>query len=414
MVVEIKKKESRIQGVVTLDGSKSISNRVLAIQALCKTSFPITHLSSSTDTATFRALLKNNSKVFDAGEGGTTFRFFTALLAMRPGVQILTGSDRMKERPIHPLVNTLNQLGASIEYTEREGFPPLKIGDPDFSASGKREISIEAGLSSQFVSALLMIAPLLPQGLALHLSDEAVSKAYIKMTLGIMSHFGVQAHWTGNTIFVSPQEYRPHAVKIEADWSAASYYFGLAALSSGADLQLNGLMKNSLQGDAVLVEIMRQFGVESTFDRQSLGLKKTKIMLPEKLEIDCTDCPDLVQTFSVVCAGLRVPATFSGVQTLKIKETDRLAALENELGKTGVAAKHIKKDGRDLFFQSGKALLTDDLIFETYGDHRMALALAQLSVLHPVRIKHPEVVKKSYPLFWTDLEKLGFEIKYSG
>jgi|APTNR8051073442_1049403.scaffolds.fasta_scaffold00562_17 3-phosphoshikimate 1-carboxyvinyltransferase len=415
-VYSIAKTGSRkIEGRIALAGSKSISNRVLIIRALCGTAFPIDRLANARDTELLDQLLRSDAPVRDAGAAGTTFRFLTAYLSAQPGEQLLTGTERMKQRPIGPLVDALRQLGARIHYVEREGYPPLRIGPSD--AFGLvNELSISADTSSQYVTALLLLAPTLPSGLRLHLEGRIVSRPYIAMTLNLMQYFGVTARWENNHIEIAPQNYQPRPFTVEADWSAASYYYSLAALSDSADLQLDGLFADSVQGDAVIVAMYRSLGVESTFNDTGVRLQKKADAVPPGLfEWDFLECPDVAQTLAVTCAGLGVQGLFTGLETLRIKETDRIAALQTELRKTGVSlaalpARFSKKSDKAYFIQQGKATWEEAPEFATYEDHRMAMAFAPFALLGPVRVAEPEVVAKSYPLFWQDLATLGFAI----
>lgn len=415
MTYKISKPNRRIVGEITLDGSKSISNRILIINALCEEGFKIEKISTSKDTQTLIALLnQQDSSVYDAGAAGTTFRFMTAYLALQEGTQILTGSERMKQRPIGKLVNALRALGCNIEYLENEGYPPLKINAPN--ALNISELSIAADTSSQYITALLLIAPTLPNGLRLTLEGNIVSLPYIQMTLSLMGYFGVKHSWEGHTIIVEPQAYIAKDIIVEADWSAASYYYALGAFADELDLKLNGLYKDSLQGDSVAIEMGFHFGIDTTYTEGGLHLKKSGEPVTELFEWDFIKCPDIAQTFAVICAGTGVQGLFTGLETLFIKETDRVAALKNELQKVGVSfvklpAKFAQKSQKQYFMVEGKADWTEAPVFPTYEDHRMAMSFAPLAMFHPVKIEDPSVVNKSYYEYWADLKKLGFEIE---
>ncbi len=419
MTYEISKSDRRIVGDITLDGSKSISNRLLIIKALCEQSFTIHNLSTSKDTQTLDTLLNQptTSNVFDCGAAGTTFRFLTAYLALQNGTQILTGSERMKQRPIGKLVAALRSLGCNIDYLENEGYPPLQINAPN--ALTTNELSIAADTSSQYITALLLIAPTLPNGLRLTLEGTIVSLPYINMTLALMQHFGVEHTWDGHTIIVENQAYQSKNITVEADWSAASYYYALAVFADELDLTLRGLFKNSLQGDAVATELGFHFGVDTLFDENTEGvlkLKKSGHPTPELFEWDFLKCPDIAQTFAVICAGSGVQGLFTGLETLFIKETDRVAALKNELAKGGVVfsklpAKFAQRSQKQFFMIEGKTNFEQIPTFPTYEDHRMAMSFAPLAMFQPVRIEDPAVVNKSYSNFWHDLTTLGFEVK---
>lgn len=416
MTLQLFRPPGPLRGHVALSGSKSISNRVLLIRALCAEPFPVHGVADAKDTRLMQSLLSTKGEIYDAGAAGTTFRFFTAFLALQPGTQILTGTERMKQRPIGVLVDALRRLGADIQYMEREGYPPLRIGPPaDFGANNS--ISISAGTSSQYISALLLIAPSLPKGLTLTLEDTVVSRPYIEMTLQLMQQFGVQHTWENDAVTVPPQAYRPQEFRVEADWSAASYYYAMAAFAPEADLELKGLFAQSIQGDAVLAEMMQAFGVETTFTGDAARLRKAPGFEPPPVfEWDFLKCPDLAQTLAVVCAGLGVQGLFTGLETLRIKETDRIAALRTELQKVGVLFHEMpqrvaRKSGKRFFLTDGKAQFPAQAEFDTYEDHRMAMAFAPLAMLAPIGIREPGVVEKSYPQFWDHLTELGVVIQ---
>jgi 3-phosphoshikimate 1-carboxyvinyltransferase len=418
MMYEISKPNKSIVGTVHLDGSKSFSNRVLIIQALCDQPFAVHNCSGSKDTTTLQHLLEQFKTTleqpFDTGAAGTTFRFMTAFLALQKGTQVLTGSARMKQRPIGKLVEALRKLGCNIEYLEAEGFPPLQINSPN--KLNNNVLSISADTSSQYISALLMVAPTLEKGLNLSLEGTIVSRPYIEMTLALMAYFGVAHTWHENTISIAPQAYKPAEITVEADWSAASYYYALAAFADDSlDLTLLGLFPESLQGDAVCTEIGTHFGIETTAVAGGIRLKKSGAQPTDFFEYDFMKCPDIAQTFAVVCAGLGIQGLFSGLETLAIKETDRVLALKTELGKLGVSfvklpARFSQKTAVQYFSVEGKAAWEAPPVFATYEDHRMAMAFTPLAHFGPVRIEDPAVVAKSYPNFWRDLATLGFEI----
>lgn len=400
----------RLAGNVSLAGSKSISNRVLIIRALSGTDFPIHRLANARDTELLESLLSRNNAVLDAGAAGTTYRFLTAYLSMQAGTQVLTGTERMKERPIGVLVEALNSLGANIEYLEKQGYPPLKIGPP-VQLGVSPELSIAAGTSSQYISALLMIAPVLPEGLKLQLEGKIVSRPYIEMTLGLMEYFGVHHTWQGRTIQIPPQSYQARPFTIEADWSAASYYYAMAALAEVADITLEGLFPNSLQGDAILPELYEPLGVYTQFTEHGIRLTKAEGDKMREFGYDFLRCPDLAQTLATTCAGLGIPGNFQGVETLRIKETDRIKALQQELEKVDVQVRPYSNESRTGFTVEGLAHWGAPPLIETYEDHRMAMAFAPFALLRPIQIADPAVVSKSYPAFWEDLESLGFLIQ---
>ena len=421
MTYSISKSDKSIKGEITLDGSKSISNRALIIRAMCEEDFSIDKISTSKDTRTLEKLLQEFSKQkgketveLNTGHAGTTFRFLTGYLATQKGTQILTGSARMKQRPIGILVDALRKLGAEIEYLENDGYPPLKISEPknDFH---NNKLTILSNTSSQYISSLLMLAPTLPNGLELTLDGKIVSVPYIQMTLKLMEEFGIQSTWEGNVISIVPQKYQGRDFVVEADWSAASYYFSLAVLADEVDLQLNGLFEKSTQGDSAIVKIMAQFGIESTFNKNGIHLKKSGASPSQMFEYDFLECPDIAQTLAVICGGLGTMGLFTGLDTLSIKETDRIAALQNELQKVQVffsklPPKFSKNSDKIFYMTEGKASV-EEPTFATYEDHRMAMAFAPLALLGKVHIEKPMVVEKSYPNFWKDLESIGFEVK---
>ncbi len=418
MIYHLRLPRRSIKGAVTLAGSKSISNRVLIIRALCGDHFPVEGLANARDTQLLQSLLSSEEEVLDAGAAGTTFRFLTAFMAFRDQTRILTGSARMQQRPIGVLVEALRKLGARIEYLAKPGYPPLRIR-PHSGTFSTGPLSIPAGTSSQYISALLMVGPNLPEGLELRLEGGIVSRPYIEMTLRIMAYFGVDHQWEEDVIRVPHQAYRSRPFTVEADWSAASYYYAMAALADEADLKLGGLFADSLQGDAALADMMESFGLQTTFEGGSARLKKVAGPRPESFVYDFLRCPDLAQTLAVVCAGLGVTGYFTGLKTLRIKETDRIAALQAELSKVGVTMEASSPPAgadsqRSWYRVSGQAEWRDVPCFDTYEDHRMAMAFAPLSILGEIAVAEPAVVAKSYPAFWEDLQQLGFELRAAG
>lgn len=409
---------------IALDGSKSISNRALIALSLAgadPTAW-LSSLSTSKDTTTLlRLLTQSAEQPYDAGDAGTTFRFLTAYLACSPGIQTLTGSARMRERPIGPLVYALLELGADIQFLEKEGYPPLRIGEMKAAATGRATVRVAADTSSQFLSALLLVGPYLPGGLDLVPEGNLVSRPYLEMTLRLMRHFGAAADWQEGRIAVEPGGYVPRPLRVEADWSAASYWYAMAAFSDDLDLRLSGLFAQSWQGDAVLADMMRRgFGIETEFEEAGIRLTRAEAQVKPVFEQDFLECPDIAQTLAVVCAGLNTRGLFSGLETLSIKETDRIAALKAELGKLGLSfaklpAHFSKKTPSKVFYALEGPTVWPDLPprFATYGDHRMAMAFAPLAFFQPVEIEHPEVVAKSYPGFWDDLQQAGFVARTS-
>lgn len=404
-----------VNGTIMLQGSKSISNRVLIIRALSQSLFDIHLLSSSDDTVILNKLLSSKDEILDVHHAGTTFRFLTAFAALTGREAILTGSERMQQRPIGPLVESLRQLGCRIEYLGIEGYPPLKING--HSGLKSRRVKISAEISSQFISALLLTAPVLPEGLEIYLEGSIVSLPYIRMTLKIMEYFGVEHIWEGHVIRIAHQEYKARDFVVEPDWSSASYYYAVAALSQKAGIFLPGLKKDSVQGDAAIAEIAAAFGVRTEFTAEGVHISKTgNDKTGQWFEYNFIEQPDLVQSMAVMAAGLGTTCTYTGLSTLKIKETDRIAALQKELQRFGVhlnlmPARFSKRSGIEYYLQEGKAAKPDiPVCISTYNDHRMAMAFAPLALKFPLCIEDPDVVSKSYPEFWKDIQSLGFRL----
>jgi 3-phosphoshikimate 1-carboxyvinyltransferase len=412
--VRVSKDSNIVTGTINLGGSKSISNRVLIIQALCEDQFKITNLSDSDDTKTLQKLLASKDHELDAHHAGTTFRFLTSFLAIKDGENVLTGSERMQERPIKALTEALIGMGADISYLKNEGYPPLRIGNPLRELNSK--IDLPANISSQYISSLLLIAPTLKNGLEISLVGEIVSRPYLEMTLRIMEYFGVTHEWDDQTIKIQSQNYQARDFYVEADWSAASYYYIIAAFCDEVDLTLKGLSDDSLQGDSAIAMIGSSFGVFTSYGNNEITLSKSGDKVVDFFEYDFIKCPDIAQSVSTMAAGLGVSVLFSGLQTLRIKETDRIAALQTELAKLQVYLSRLpdkfsKNSGVEYYMQEGKAASEGEPpIFATYKDHRMAMAFAPMAVLWPIEIEDHMVVTKSYPGYWMDLESLGFEV----
>ena len=402
----IKAPEERLRASVQLPASKSISNRALILNALSYSPYDIQNLSDCDDTEVMVKALNSDSRDFDIKAAGTAMRFLTAFLSKIVGEWTITGTERMKNRPIKLLVDALNSLGARIEYMEKEGYPPLRIFG---SALQGGEISLAGGVSSQYISALLMIAPLMEKGLTLHLEGNIISRPYINLTLQLMEQFGVKAIWNGQTIKILPQEYKPIRFTVESDWSAASYWYSIMALSKNAEIELLGLFKNSLQGDAAGAKLFAQLGVGTTFTDRGVVLKYNGNAV-KKLIYNFVNEPDLAQTFVVTCVLLNIPFRFTGLQSLKIKETDRIEALKTELRKLG----YLLTDSNDSILEwNGERCEPEaDPIIATYEDHRMAMAFAPAALVLPqgLKVADPEVVTKSYPAYWEDLRKAGFAL----
>ncbi len=390
-----------------LTASKSESNRVLIIRALCAEFFEINNLAAAQDTQTLLRLLHQKAGLFDAGHAGTTMRFLTAYLTASGIRGELTGSERMKERPIGILVEALRKLGATIHCKEKEGYPPLVLASDGLSGGS---VPMDGSVSSQFISALLLIAPTLEKGLKIDLRGKVISRPYINMTLRMLEHFGAKAAWEGTTIAVKEGGYSPRSFTVESDWSAASYWYAVAALAKNTKIYLKGLKKKSLQGDAVLVPWFEKLGVHSAFDASGVWLSRLPdFRLPEIFAANFEDCPDIAQTIATVCAGLQLKADLTGLQTLRIKETDRVLALQQELQHFGVPTEAIGKDR--LLILPNAPPAWDGTAITTYHDHRMAMAFAPLAMrTGKLHIANPGVVKKSYPHYWDHLKTAGFAI----
>jgi 3-phosphoshikimate 1-carboxyvinyltransferase len=406
-----------IKGNLKLTGSKSIANRVLLIRALTERYFEIENISESDDTNTLIALLNSDEYELDAHHAGTTFRFMTAFLAIKGEERILTGSSRMKQRPVGPLVNALNSLGCNVEYLENEGYPPLKFGP--LKSELNNEVSVPGNISSQYLSALLMIAPVLPRGLKLTILDDLVSRPYLEMTLSVMGYFGVSHTWEDNVIAVAHQQYTAKPFFVEADWSGASYFYSIASMSESAEIVLEGLSKDSLQGDSAIAKISESFGIQTIYENRTVKIiKKKGAPVKELLEYDFIKQPDIAQTVFAMCAAQGMQGLFTGLQTLFIKETDRIKAFQTELAKVNVylskvPSRFINSEEQEYYMVDGKASYESIPEFDTYQDHRMAMALAPLALQHTIAINEPGVVSKSYPEFWNDLKNLGFDIEES-
>ncbi len=395
-----------------ISGSKSETNRLLVLQALYP-DLVLENTSSSDDSEVMLNALQNfqlptsNFQLVDVHHAGTAMRFLTAYFAIQEGREVIvTGSPRMKERPITILVDALNQLGAEITYEEKEGFPPLRIRGNKIV---KNRVALPANVSSQYISALLLIAPKLENGLELVLEGEITSLPYIKMTLDLMNQIGVTTLFENNTIKVThhPLPNTQQLITVESDWSSASYWYSIVALSEiGFQLTLSNFKKNSLQGDSALVEIYKNFGVQTVFNDKEISLCKVETLIPETLNLNLNNYPDLAQTIAVTCFGLGISCQLAGLHTLKIKETDRLEALQTELTKLGA---DIQVTSEALRLQPA-ASIKSNIVISTYQDHRMAMAFAPLVLKTTLIIEEAEVVSKSYPTFWNDLKKVGFEI----
>lgn len=394
--------------VIELPASKSISNRVLIINALSGASAPILNPAKCDDTDAMIAALQSKGSDFNIGHAGTAMRFLTAYLAQRSGEWRITGSSRMEERPIGVLVNALRDLGATIEYEKNEGFPPLKIKGCNLNGGA---ISVPASVSSQYISALMMIAPNMRNGLKLTLEGHIASRPYIDMTASIMRTFGAQVEWQGsNVILIKPTGYSPVKYRVEADWSAASYIFQIASLCPGMKIVVPDLLANSLQGDSGQIELWRELGVKCNFTDSGVEIcgndSERSHLDDQPLQYNFALMPDLVQTFVVTCCLKGVKFSFTGVETLRIKETDRIAALQNELLKLGYV---VKSEGDSLLYWDGEVVPSSESVtIATYRDHRMAMAFAPAAIVrNGVVIADCEVVSKSFPTYWQVVGQLG-------
>ena len=397
---------SVVKTTIQLPASKSISNRARIINALAQGTTPPCNLSDCDDTLVMIKALAENNETIDIMAAGTAMRFLTAYLSTVQGTHILTGTERMQQRPIQILVNALRELGAQIEYAGKEGFPPLRIHGTELKGN---ELTLKGNVSSQYISALLMIGPVLKNGLRLHLTGEIISLPYINLTLQLMKEFGAKAAWTsGNSIEVAPKPYTPVSFMVESDWSAASYWYQIAALSEQAEIELMVLFRNSYQGDSRGAEVFSRLGITTEFTHEGVLLKKSN-RLVEQLNEDFVDIPDLAQTFAVTCCLLGIPFRFTGLQSLKIKETDRIFALKAELRKLG----YLLQDAQDsiLIWDGERCQPEAQPVIQTYEDHRMAMAFAPAALRFPeMRIAEPQVVSKSYPAYWEHLQQAGFQI----
>jgi 3-phosphoshikimate 1-carboxyvinyltransferase len=393
---------SNLNAQIAVTGSKSETNRLLLLKAL----FPnisLANTSNSDDSEVMEKALKGNDEIVDIHHAGTAMRFLTAFFAVNEGREVvLTGSQRMQERPIKVLVEALSQLGAQISYEKEEGYPPIRIKGQKITAS---KVSIPANVSSQYISALSLVAPKLENGIEITLVGDITSVPYIKMTLALLNDLNIPTSFEGNVIRVYPkQQVESKVMTVESDWSSASYFFSLVALADAASIALTSYKENSLQGDSALVEIYKQMGVNSRFENNTLILEKQADFKFETVNFDLNNTPDIAQTIVVTCFGLGIGCHLTGLHTLKIKETDRLEALRIEMTKLG-ANISVTNDSLTLV-PSEK--INPNITIATYNDHRMAMAFAPLALKVPIIIENAEVVSKSYPDFWEDMKKLGF------
>lgn len=394
-----------VRTTIGLPASKSISNRALILNALCENRGTVRQLADCDDTRVLKQALACLPDSIDIEGAGTAMRFLTAYLSIREGDHRLTGNRRMQERPVGPLVEALRQLGADIGYENRAGYPPLRIRGRQLD--GKQPVRIAGNISSQYISALLLIGPYINHGLTLHLEGTVTSRPYIDMTCRLMKRYGQEVHWNGpQQIIVPPGRYHAADLTVEADWSAASYWYAIAALSADAEIGLIGLEKESCQGDSRVAGLFENLGVKTVYTENGVMLRKSGERTSE-LHTDFSDIPDLAQTLAVCACLLGIPFRFEGLESLYIKETDRMAALQEELGKLGF---HTTEPEKGVLAWNGKRNKSQTApVIQTYGDHRMAMAFAPAALCTDgLVIEHPEVVSKSYPAFWNDLSKAGF------
>ncbi|MDC3050816.1 3-phosphoshikimate 1-carboxyvinyltransferase [Bacteroidota bacterium] len=395
-----------VKACLLLTGSKSITNRLLILKSIYPL-LKIKNKSESQDSILLERALNSSSKIKNIGHAGTAMRFLISYYSTLENQEvILKGSKRMHERPIHPLIDCLKLVGAEIVYLEKDGFPPIKIKGKKLNF---KNVKISSNISSQFISSILLISPKLAGGLVMELKGELISKPYIQMTLSLLNNLGIKTSFRKNIIKVENlDKIEEKKIMVESDWSSASYWYSVVALSEKAEIILNNLYKNSIQGDSILIKIFRALGVTTKFKENKIILKKTRdFVLPKKLSLDLINSPDLAQTIAVTCFGLGIKCSLNGLQTLNIKETNRLAALKNELTKLGANLNVTKST----LILNGSKKLKKNIKINTYQDHRMAMSFAPLALKIPIFIQNPNVVVKSYPGFWDDLESAGFVIK---
>ncbi len=397
----------KINAHIRIPGSKSESNRLLILNALSGNKLQIDNLSLSRDTQNLVKVLTSDADTADVLDAGTSMRFLTAYYCAANRHKIITGSERMCERPIRPLVNALNDLGFDMNYIGKEGFPPVEVNPIDISKI-KPDVSIEGNISSQYITALLLIAPFLEKGLKINFTTALTSRPYIEMTLMILKHLGVQHEWKENSISIlNSKIHNSKSYTVGGDWSSASYWYSIAFLCDEAEIFLEGLKNDWSQGDRTVADWFKRFGVTTEFVGEGALLKKVNVNYPRLMKMNFIDNPDLAQTFAVMYAAKNICATFSGIETLKIKETDRVAALQQELKKANVSFQYAEL--YEFYQLKGEFRLPSSPI-HTYDDHRMAMSFAPLALMGEIEIETPAVVEKSYPAFWKDLEQAGFKI----
>ena len=405
MILRLEQREPKLSGDIKITGSKSESNRLLLLQALFG-NFKIKNLSNSHDSEVMQKALASKEKTVDIHHAGTAMRFLTAYFAAFEGREtILTGSSRMQERPIKLLVDALRDLGADITYLKNEGYAPLHIKGKKLE---KNKVSLAANVSSQYISALMMVGASMPNGLEIKLLGQITSVPYIEMTRSLLTQLEIESSFEGQLIKIAPAgKSTVSEMTVESDWSSASYFYSLAALCDSAKLKISSYKENSLQGDSVLAELYTKLGVKTTFLENAVLLEKENKPKPQRVEFDLANSPDIAQTIAVTCYGMGIACDLTGLHTLKIKETDRLEALKAELSKLGA---NISVTDKSLHLE-GVTNFQSEVTIKTYQDHRMAMAFAPFALRAPILFEDAEVVNKSYPDFWSDFKALGFKIK---
>ncbi len=395
-----------LSGTIMLPASKSISNRALILNVLSGGKQAVGNLADCDDTNVLVKALSSENKRIDIGAAGTSMRFLTAYFCLKEGLWELTGTERMKNRPIHVLVDALRHLGAKVNYLEKEGYPPLRIHGGSLRGGS---FELDGSISSQYLSALMMVGPCMQQGLRLTIKDTLISEPYARMTLEMMAQYGVQAIWENDTITIAHQPYHAIPFTVESDWSAASYWYEMLCLAGKGSLFLSGLQENSLQGDSKVADFFAELGITTLFEPDGVRLQASPLQVA-RFEADLSEQPDLAQTLVMTCALKNIPFTITGLRTLRIKETDRIAALVNECRKLGYCFNVLPEIG--LSWSGERCESQAEPIIDTYDDHRMAMSFAPAALIFPsLRIREPQVVSKSYPGFWNDLNAAGFSIK---
>jgi 3-phosphoshikimate 1-carboxyvinyltransferase len=404
--ISISHHSRKIKTRVNLPGSKSESNRVLILNALSGGNIEINNLSDANDTSILQRALASTDAVIDVEDAGTAMRFLVSYYCAKNEAKTITGSERMLQRPIGPLVDALNAMGFNLKYKGEEGFPPLEIVPVDLN-SITSDVEIAGNVSSQFITSLMLIAPFLPNGLQIDFSTKLTSRPYVEMTLNILQHFGVKGKLEEWSVTIPAQQLNIKPYTVGGDWSAASYWYSIAFLADEAEILLEGLKDDWTQGDRELADWMKRFGIVTEFAHTVTLIRKVPVNYPKMMKLNFDANPDLAQTFAAMFAGANVLATFSGLDSLRIKETDRIEALKVELRKCNIGFDYL--DMYDLYQLRGE-FQTPATAIDTYNDHRMAMAFAPLALLGEIQINNPEVVKKSYPGFWDDMTKAGFAI----